>query len=352
MLRRYLTLWLALSSAVALWWPDLWAWGGLPGAWDPFFAGRRTIACAIILTMFCIGGLLPADEVRRLPRQTPSVLFGTTVQYVTMPLLAWLAVWLWGLTGDVRMGVLIVGCVPGAMASNVLTLVAGGNVSYSIGLTTSATLLSPLVVPLALRLTGGEVISTEILLRISLELVWLVVLPVVAGFSCCRWSPRAAALLARMGEPTANLSILWIIAVVVGVQRTLLRSAGTEMLLATIGTALLAVNLGGYLAGSLSGAAVGLDARRRRALTIEIGMQNAGVGTQLAISVLGDQTPATIPTALYTFGCMLTGTLLAQLFARFALSEAVGKSDAGQPSAEAAGSPVDRPGGAGTSVGN
>lgn len=329
MLRRYLTLWLALSSAAALWWPELSAWGRLPAAWDPFFAGRHTIAAAIILTMFCIGGLLPAEEVRRLPRQAPSVLLGTGVQYVTMPLLAWLAVWLWGLTGDLRMGVLIVGCVPGAMASNVLTLAAGGNVSYSVGLTTSATLLSPLVVPLALKLTGGESISTDILLRISGELVWMVVLPVVSGFALCRWSSRAAELLARLGESAANLAILWIIAVVVGVQRPLLRSAGTEALLTTLGTALLAVNLAGYLAGYLSGAAAGLDARRRRALTIEIGMQNAGVGTQLAISVLGDQTPATIPTALYTFGCMFTGTVLAQLFARFPLEKSRGEVNSG-----------------------
>jgi BASS family bile acid:Na+ symporter len=329
LLRRYLTLWLALSSAAALWWPELCAWGGVPTEWDPFLAARRTIAAAIFVTMFCIGGLLPAEEVRRLPRQALSVLYGTTVQYVTMPLLAWLAVWLWGLTGDLRMGVLIVGCVPGAMASNVLTLAAGGNVSYSVGLTTSATLLSPLVVPLALKLTGGETISAGMLLRISLELLWLVVLPVVAGFVLCRWSHRAAALLARSGEPIANLAILWIIAVVVGVQRMLLRSTGTETLLATIGTALLAVNLAGYLAGYLSGAAGGLDERRRRALTIEVGMQNAGVGTQLALSVLGEQTTATIPTALYTFGCMLTGTLLAQVFARLRQEKSFAETSSG-----------------------
>lgn len=316
-MRRYLTLWLALSSAAALWWPDLCVWGGSPEGWDPFLAGRRTIAAAIVLTMFCIGALLPSDEVRSLARQAPSVLFGTLVQYVTMPLLAWLAVWLWGLTGDLRMGVLIVGCVPGAMASNVLTLAAGGNVSFSVSLTTSATLLSPLVVPLALKLTGGETISAEILLRISLELLWMVVLPVVAGFTVCRASRLAANCLGRWGETAAHLSILWIIAVVVGVQRPLLRSPGTSALLTTLGGALLAVNLAGYLAGYGCGAAAGLDERRRRALTIEVGMQNAGVGTQLALSVLGNETVATIPTAMYTFGCTLTGTLLAQAFARW-----------------------------------
>lgn len=319
MLRRYLTLWLAVSSAAALWWPELDVLLGT--GLDPFRSGQRTIAGCIVLTMFCIGALLPADEVRNLSRQAPSVLLGTLVQYITMPLLAWLAAAAWGLTGDLRLGVLIVGCVPGAMASNVLTLAAGGNVSYSVGLTTSATLLSPLVVPLALRLTGGEAISTEILLRISGELVWMVVLPVVAGFAVCRASRPAEQWLGRCGETVANLAILWIIAVVVGVQRPLLRSAGTSDLLATLGGVLLAINLLGYFAGYWCGAVAGLDERRRRALTIEVGMQNAGVGTQLALSVLGAATVATIPTAMYTFGCMLTGTLLAQAFARWGRTE-------------------------------
>jgi len=316
MLRRYLTLWLAVSSGCALWWPEIAAAVGGSGL-DPFRDGQATLGAAIVLTMFCVGGLLPADEVRSLTLQGPAILFGTAVQYLSMPLLAWLATMLWGLTGDVRLGVLIVGCVPGAMASNVLTMAARGNVSYSIGLTTAATLVSPLVVPLALRLTGGEAISNDLLLKVSLDLVWTVVLPVIAGFVLCRRSSAARRMLEQWGETTANLAILWIIAVVVGLQRNLLREAGSGALLGTLGAALLAINFAGYGIGYLCGAAGGLDERRRRALTIEIGMQNAGVGAKLAVTLLGASTAAVIPTAMYTFGCMLTGTLLAQAFARW-----------------------------------
>ena len=316
MLRRYLTLWLAISSAVAFLWPSIGeALGASADWWDPFTAGRHSIAVAVVITMFCIGALLPPDEVRALRRQWASVLFGSGVQYITMPLLAWLAATLWGLTGDLRIGVLLVGCVPGAMASNVLTMAARGNVSYSVGLTTSATLLSPLIVPAALLVTGGGSIPTEKLQQISLDLLWMVVLPVLVGFGVCRMSPTANRVLAQIGEATANLAILWIIACVVGRQRAFLREAGNSDILAGVGAALVVVNLLGYLGGYLSGWTGGLDERRRRALTIEVGMQNAGVGTQLAIAVLGQASPATIPTAMYTFGCMFTGTLLAQWFA-------------------------------------
>lgn len=316
MLRRYLTLWLVVSSGLAYVWPGVLpslGWDNL--AWDPFTPGKQTLAGLIVVTMLCIGALLPPEEVRRLVRQWPSVMFGTTVQYVTMPLLAWLAVELWGWRDDVRLGVLIVGCVPGAMASNVLTMAARGNVSYSVGLTTAATLVSPLVVPLALKLTAGASISNAILLTVCLNLLWTVVLPVLAGYVLCRASATAAGFFSRWGEMIANLAILWIIAAVVGLQRQFLREAGQSEWLLGLSLSLLFVNVLGYLGGYVCGRLAGLDEPRRRALTIEVGMQNAGVGTQLAVVILGAQSPATIPTALYTFGCMLTGTLLAQWFA-------------------------------------
>lgn len=322
MLRQYLSGWLVLTSGIAFAWPEIGSALGRPVGFDPFTTGRHSIAAAVVLTMFCIGALLPPDEVRALGRQWPSVAFGTAVQYCTMPLLAWLAVWAWGFTGDVRIGLLIVGCVPGAMASNMLTLVARGNVSYSVGLTTLATLLSPFVVPAALKLTAGTSVPDSSLLQVGIDLAWMVVLPVLVGFGLCRLSPAANRLAQRWAETAANLAILWIIAAVVGRQRAFLRSAGSSDLLLVLTTALLTINLLGYLAGYLGGRAAGLDERRRRALAIEVGMQNAGVGTQLAIAVLGPNSPATIPTAMYTFGCMLTGTLLAQAFARWGGSQA------------------------------
>lgn len=332
MLRRYLTLWLALSSGLAYWWPELIALtGASPAAADPFTAGRHSIAVAIVVTMFCIGALLPPAEVRQLVRQWRSVLLGTCVQYLTMPTLAWLAVQAWGLTGDLRLGVLIVGCVPGAMASNVLTLLARGNVSYSVGLTTFATLLSPLVVPLALKLTSGQEVPDETLADVSVNLLWTVVLPVLGGYGLCRLSRIAERLFAGSGETLAHIAILYIIAAVVGRQREFLRAADSGLLLLDLGLALLAVNLAGYIVGYYCGRVARLDVPRCRALSIEVGMQNAGVGTQLAIFILGRESPATIPTAMYTFGCMLTGTLLAQAFACSAMTD---DSDAARTDAE------------------
>ena len=75
--------------------------------------------------------------------------------------------------------------------------------------------------------------------------------------------------------------------------------------------ALFVINVVGYVAGYAVGLVSRLPERFRRALTLEVGMQNAGLGTALAASLYGADTVATIPTAAYTFGCMLTGTILA-----------------------------------------
>ena len=160
-LQKFLIVWLVALSLLAWYWPDLWSTihslfpAGMAAAirpgFDPFVETKISggLTVLIVATMFCVGALLPADEVRQLARKWWSVLGGTCVQYISMPLLAWGLARAFQLSPDLTLGVVLVGCVPGAMASNVLTLAAKGNVSYSVSLTTVATLVSPLVVPLA-----------------------------------------------------------------------------------------------------------------------------------------------------------------------------------------------------------
>ncbi|MFV1967326.1 MAG: bile acid:sodium symporter family protein [Pirellulaceae bacterium] len=316
MLERFLLIWLIAISSVAYGWPNLLANlpEGLTWVGDPFRASKGTpLTVLISVTMFAIGSLLPRKEVKQVVQKWPQVLGGTTVQYAAMPLLALLFGRLLGLSGDYFIGVAMVGCVPGAMASNVLTLNARGNTSYSVSLTTTATLLSPLAVPLVL----GLVVSTErslpisIWLKTSVTLLLAVVLPVVAGFVLSARYLRWERLATRWCPVVANLSILWIIAVVVGVNRENLAQSRLDLLLALLG-----INVCGYLVGYGSARTMRLPNGMRRALTLEVGMQNAGLGAFLATQLFPDRDAIAIAPAMYTFGCMLTGTLLARIWAR------------------------------------
>lgn len=315
MLERFLLPWLFISSAIAYLWPRI-ANGINPNLPDIFADGAWTLKYAICLTMFSIGWLLPKEEVDNLIRRWRLVLAGTTVQFVTMPLLAVVITLVVPLSEDIRIGVIMVGCVPGAMASNVLTLLAGGNVSYSVSLTTSATLLSPICVPVVLRLMFGAQFPFEQILGTFVLLSWTVVAPTLLGHAFGRTFPATQSRVTPIAKNLASLVILWIIAVVVGKNR-----GSPDEITFTIVTSLLALNIGGYLSGFFAGRTIGLDDRMRRALSLEVGMQNAGLGTALADIIFVDRPEVLIPTALYTFGCMTTGTMLARYWATQSASE-------------------------------
>ena len=315
-IQRFLLVWLTACSVVAYFWLDMF---GLDAA-DPFVATKPVLAPLIALTMFCIGCLITAEEIDEVFRRWPTVLGGTAIQYSVMPLLAWSIGTLAGLPREYLIGVIVVGCVPGAMASNVLTLAARGNVSYSISLTTSATILSPLVVPLAFQLTLSAFIDIDPVDE-AVKLILRVVGPVIIGHLLCRFSKPIAERVQPLAPIVANATIIWIIAVVVGLNRARLgdlfsgqrgdgadQPAGAGLMLGV----LLAVNLLGYLAGFGGGKLLKLSSPMRKALTLEVGMQNAGVGTVIVLDLFKDEPAAAIPTAVYTFGCMLTGTVLAQ----------------------------------------
>jgi BASS family bile acid:Na+ symporter len=305
-LERFLLIWLILLCLVAHFWPE---WFGAAVV-DPFLASRGWLGHLIAVTMFAIGSLLPKEEVRQVFRRWPTVVAGTAIQYTSMPLLAYGLGRLFGLQGPWLIGMMIVGCVPGAMASNVLTLIARGNVSYSVSLTTSATILSPLVVPWTLWLTVGQMVKDFPAIKLCLDLCWMVVLPVVLGYLLSRASAAWENAMRTVGPIVANLTILWIIAVVVGDNRDMLSQMHGRVF-----GALLAVNIGGYLAGYFGGKLLRFPEPMRRALTLEIGMQNAGLGATLATRLFPDEPATALPAALYTFGCMFTGTILARVWA-------------------------------------
>ena len=152
-------------------------------------------------------------------------------------------------------------------------------------------------------------------------MLW-VVLPVCLGFLLGRKFPGFEEDAKVIGSTVANLAILIIIAVVVGKSRTVLMDIKGSLLIA-----LLLTNIGGYCAGILGGSAMRLPDAMKRALTLEVGMQNAGLGAVLAGALFADNDTVKVAPALYTFGCMLTGTMLASYWSRSAASEIHEESD-------------------------
>ena len=307
---RSILFWLVVTSGIALVWPV-----GRVG-FDPFAATPGLLWGLIVVTMFSLGTLVRPDELRPLRERPWWVVLGVAAQVLVMPAAAWLVTQIVPMEAELAAGVILVGCVPGAMASNVLTSTAGGSVAYSVSLTTVATLLSPMTVPAVLWIVAG-LQAEHSLTRPAILLALLVVLPTVVGYVTSQRSGRIRSLAGRYSSMAASIALLWIIATVVAGNRDKLVGVG-----AVIVVALLVINVIGYAAGLAVGKVAGLPQRYRRALTLEVGMQNAGLGTVLAASLYGTASVATIPTAAYTFGCMLTGTILAVFWRRIGSSDA------------------------------
>lgn len=299
------------TSALAYQWPHVSAGP------DPFRLHSNVLLGLVALTMGCLGVVVRSDELVELRNRPWTVLLGVLVQCTLMPALAWCVVRVLALQGPIAYGVMLCGCVPGAMASNVLTMTAKGNVSYSVSLTSIATLLSPITVPSALLVIAGLETGADVFQpgKMAVTLLLTVVCPVVLGYLVKQRLGRWKAGVMRAAPPVATIALIWIIASVVAGNRDRLSGVSGVLIVG-----LLAMNVAGYLGGFWVGRMARMPAAMGRALTLEVGMQNAGLGTALAASLIGTDSPAQIPTAAYTFGCMLTGTVLAATWSRISIT--------------------------------
>ncbi len=197
-----LLFWLVFTSGVAFVWPVDRI------GFDPFVAPPRLLWSLIVVTMLCLGMLVRPDELRPLRKRPWWVVLGVATQVIVMPAAAWLVTRVIPMSDEIAAGVILVGCVPGAMASNVLTNTAGGSVAFSVSLTTVATLLSPITVPLVLSLVAGAH-ADHPLTWTSLRLALFVVLPTITGYVLSRRSELVRGLSLRFSSLVASFALLW-----------------------------------------------------------------------------------------------------------------------------------------------
>ncbi|HEY5656545.1 MAG TPA: bile acid:sodium symporter family protein [Myxococcota bacterium] len=258
---------------------------------------RPALQPAFAATMFFVGTLVRPDQVRTFLAAPLRALSGLLAQYTIMPLCAWLVSLAFS-DPVLRTGIVLVGCMPGAMASNVMTVLLRGDLILSVTLTSLATLLCPLVIALWLPLLADARMEVPVG-PIVWNAVWMVVLPVVAGIFLRSRRPRMPRGWDAGATAIASAAIVLIVLVVVAANRERLAQLGPVLALGMI-----ALNLGAY--GLAFGAATALrwpDAQRRT-LVIEVGMQNAGLGSVLALAHLGEA--GAVPSAFYTALCVVT----------------------------------------------
>ncbi len=269
---------------------------------------------AFVLTMVLVGSLVRSEHRESFRRAPLRPLLGLICQYTVMPLTAGLISQAFE-EPSLRIGIVLVGCMPGAIASNVMTLLFKGDLILSITLTTLATLTCPVILAFWLPLLAGTHLEVPAV-SLAWSAVWMVLLPAASGILLRKFLPKFPPWWDRMATLVASMAIVLIIMVVVAANRERLAQTGPFLMMA-----LVALNLSAYGVAWLAGRWLGWPSAQRRTLVIEVGMQNAGLGSVLAMAHLGHA--AAIPSAFYTALCVLTAAMGLPLRRRWAGSQGV-----------------------------
>ena len=230
---------------------------------------------------------------------------GVVAQFLIMPLLAVLLVHVFSLEPMVALGVILVGCCPGGTASNVMTYLARGDVALSVTITACSTLLAPFLTPLLLELYAHKTVDIAVG-AMMLSIVDMVLLPIVGGIIINRLFDRHLQVLRDALPLISVVCIVLILASVVALSKGAIAKSGMII----FGVVILH-NLLGYLLGLLAARAAGLNSAQRRAIMIEVGMQNSALGATLGTKYFSPE--AALPSAIFSVWHNISGALVANI---------------------------------------
>ena len=267
------------------------------------------------LIMFGMGLTLQMEDFRVVFSKPRDVIIGCVTQFTVMPLLAWGLTRLFALDDALALGVVLVGCCPGGTASNVIAYLAKGDLALSVGMTGVSTLMAPIMTPVLVWLLAGETIDVDVV-SMFLSILWVVILPIVVGLIVRRFWPRTTDRITGFLPALSSLAITAIVMIIIAANAQKLLAGGLIIIAVVI-----LHNLCGLGLGYAIGHALGMSTPKRRAVAIEVGMQNSGLASSLATLHFAAYPMATIPGAIFSVWHNISGAIVARLFARQELSE-------------------------------
>jgi BASS family bile acid:Na+ symporter len=293
---RHFAGWVLLGAAAGWLWPEGFSWV------------KPRIPWLLGLIMFGMGMTLTGADFARMGRRPRDVLAGMACQFTIMPALAFLLSAAFGLPPELAAGVILVGACPGGTASNVITYLARGDVALSVSLTAGSTLLAPLLTPWLTYWLARRWVDIEPA-RLLWDIARMVIVPVALGVVVHALGGRRVERAARCLPLVSVAAIALIVAYIIGASAGRIAQAAWPVFLVVA-----LHNLLGLTLGYASGRALGLELPQRKALTIEVGMQNSGLAVALAVAHF--EPVAAVPGALFSVWHNLSGSVLASWWAR------------------------------------
>ena len=305
LLAQHASLFVTAIAVLTFFVPDLFVW--VRGT-------TQTVILGII--MLTMGLTLTTQDFRILAKRPLDILIGACAQFIIMPCVAYLLVHMFRLEPALALGILLVGCCPGGVSSNIMSYLCHGDVAFSVGMTCASTLLAPVMTPLLMQLTAGEIIEIDAI-GMFLNILIVTIIPVGIGcFLNYTYSKRESFPTIQSLMP--GLSVTCLACIVGGVISTVhddLVARGLMLFLWTFAV-VLCHNTLGYILGYTAGRLARFNTAKKRTISIEVGMQNAGLATVLAGTFFAAQPLSVLPCAISCAWHSISGTILAGLFLR------------------------------------
>ena len=261
-----------------------------------------------MFTMLGIGFVLNPEDFIPIIKKPHLVLSGTLAQFLIMPFLGWFFAIILNLPKDLAVGLILTGSAPGAMASNVISYLAKADVAYSIALTTTSTFLAPVLTPFFTSFFAKTYIDIKFL-PMFISIIKMVILPLMAGIIIKHFAREKVEKIKSFFPALSTLFIAFICGLVVALNKNYLLQVNFIIFIAVFLHNFFGLSLG-YLAGII----YRFDIKRKRTLSLEVGMQNAGLGAVLALKHISNE--SALPCALFAVWCIVTATILAQFWSK------------------------------------
>lgn len=303
-LANFFPVWVIGGACLALWNPSTATW--FQPNWIPLFLG---------IIMLSMGLTLNLDDFLRVIQMPRSIALGVGLQYTIMPFLGFSLGTLLDLPMDYVIGLILVACCPGGTASNVVCFIARSNIALSVSLTAFSTLAAVVITPLLTTLMIETISRNSIGVPIQVNTMGLlintfkiVILPVTAGALLNHYYREWVNKVNPYTPFIAVMSIVLIVNFILAVKKEAIFSTGSKLILAVAILHTLGFFLGYFLSKCFN-----FNEKNSQTISIEVGMQNSGLATELARSNFPDFTLATVPGAISALTHCILGSISAGL---------------------------------------
>lgn len=289
-------LWVLIAAGLAMLAPSYFTW---ISPWITTLLG---------IVMFGMGMTLKLEDFKLIMKHPKGVIIGIIGQFTIMPAIAFLLAKLFHLSPEIAVGVILVGCCPGGTASNVMTFLAKGNTALSVTITSFTTLLAPVVTPALIYLLASEWLPVSFS-AMFLSVVKVVLVPIILGILAQLFFKPVVEKSTAILPTISVIAIVMIVAAVVGGSRDKIIESGLLIF------AIVILHNGlGYALGYFLAKLFGMSYEDKKAVAIEVGMQNSGLGASLAAAHFDPV--AAVPSAIFSFWHNISGPIIATYWSK------------------------------------